>query len=96
MSTDRPTDTGRTEARSHRRPPKKHILPAWLRAWPTPARVALIAVVLLVALTAAAAAADAAVSIGRVHPGVLVGPVDVGGKTPAGAAAAINDAVASG
>lgn len=96
MSPDQPADRSTGASRSHRRPPRKHVLPAWLRGWPTPARVALLALVALVALAGIATAADLAASIGRVHPGVWVGPVDVGGDSPEKAAAAISDAVAKG
>lgn len=46
-----------------------------------PARVALFAAAALVLVVGVSAAADAAVSLGRVHPGVRVGALDVGGQT---------------
>lgn len=79
-----------------RRAVKKHVFPAWFRAWPLPARIALVTLVAVVALGSVAFAADFAVSAGRVHPGVWVGPVDVGGDTREEAAAAIASAVAEG
>lgn len=75
---------------------KRHVLPAWLRAWPPAARVALITLVAVLAIAVVGTGVEAATSLGRVHPGVMVGPVDVGGKTQEQAASLIAATVAEG
>jgi vancomycin resistance protein YoaR len=80
--------------RSTRHPVQRHLLPAWLRAWPAPARIAFISVVSVVLVLALVVGTDAAFSLGRIHPGVHVGPFDVGGKTREAAAALIAAGVA--
>jgi vancomycin resistance protein YoaR len=101
MTTENTTEntTGSTAPRSsrhaHRRTRRKAVrLPAWLERWPVPARVAFIATATLLVLIALAVGADAAVSLGRIHPGVHVGDVAVGGQTPDEARTAISAYVA--
>lgn len=96
MSTGQARNTNENTTRSGRRTAKRHIMPAWLRAWPLPARIALIALVAVIGIGGIAVGADAALSAGRVHPGVWVGSVDVGGTSPHDAAEAIASAVAEG
>jgi len=69
-------------------------LPAWLERWPVPARVALLVFTSLLAVASVAVAADLAVSAGRVHPGVRVGDLPVGGMDVAEATSAIATHVA--
>ncbi len=79
--------TSRTSRRTSRRRPLR--LPAWLQSWPLPARIALFASAALIVVAALGVGVDAAISAGRVHPGVQVGTVDVGGKTESEARTAI-------
>src|SRR5574340_83359 len=69
-------------------------LPGWLKAWPLPARIAFVTTGALLVLIVLAAGADAVVSTGRIHPGVRVGDVAVGGQTPAEASASIASYIA--
>ncbi|MBN1192102.1 MAG: VanW family protein [Coriobacteriia bacterium] len=71
--------SGRRSTRNKRRRSIK--LPSWLERWPAPARTAFIVLVCLVAVISLATGADALASAGRIHPGVLVGDLAVGGKT---------------
>lgn len=80
----------RTYVRGQKKERRALRLPAWLRRMPLGARIAVIALVAFVALNLVAGAADAIISAGRIHPGVMVGPVKVGAKTTAEAASAIN------
>lgn len=59
------------------------------------ARIAFISAFAFVVLLAVGVAADAALSIGRIHPGVRVGPFDVGGRTQDQAAALIDREMAT-
>jgi len=56
-------------------------------------RVAIVAPTLLVALLLAVLGVEAAASVGRIHPGVRVAGVPVGGRTPAGAAEVLESAI---
>jgi vancomycin resistance protein YoaR len=56
---------------------------------PRGARIALVAGVALLVLSGAAVGVDLAISAGRIHPGVTVGGLDVGGMSVAEAASAI-------
>lgn len=68
--------------------------PAWMAQWPASARVAVVALALLIACVGLAVGADVALSLGKVHPGVHVGAVKVGGMSTDEAARAIEDYVA--
>lgn len=85
-----------TTTRSSRRGTKRRgvRLPGWLERWPAPARVTLLVTAALVVVVTIAAAADLAVSAGRVHPGVRVGDLAVGGMRASEAADAIATHVA--
>jgi len=69
--------------------------PRWFWGMPTWARTTLISVVLACAVVAAGVATDVAVSFGRIHPGVYIGDLDVGGMTVDEAAGAIDELVAA-
>jgi len=88
------SDLTENSARSARRVRTRPVLPAWLRAWPTPARVAFISLATFGTALALAIGADVAISAGKVHPGVRVGPLDVGGMTVGQASTAIATGVA--
>lgn len=62
---------------------------------PTWARTTLISVAVACAVVAAGVAADVVVSLGRIHPGVYIGDLDVGGMTVGDAADAIDELVAA-
>ncbi len=64
-------------------------VPGWMREWPVPARIAFFAVVSLAVVTALGVGVDVLVSAGRIHPGVSVGSLAVGGQTEGEARAAI-------
>jgi vancomycin resistance protein YoaR len=64
-------------------------LPGWLESWPVPARVALLVFGALLGVMLIAIGADAALSAGRIHPGVRVGELAVGGQTVEEAGVAI-------
>lgn len=89
------TDTNtRRGTRGSSRAAKKHVLPAWLRAWPPAARYSFIGVLGLILVLVVGAGADAALTVGRIHPGVTVGPFEVGGETREVAAQRIAQGVA--
>lgn len=77
------TRSGRTARRAGIR------LPGWLESWPVPARIALIVLCVLLGVTLIACGADLALSAGRIHPGVKVGELAVGGQTVDEASVAI-------
>lgn len=85
--------TARTERRSARRKPSR--LPKWLASMPLGGRIGVLAVAGLVLLVVLGAGADAIASAGRIHPGVYVGAVAVGGKTVDEASIAIAEHVAA-
>ncbi len=90
------SNSERTSRSSRHTPaPKESRLPAWLQAWSLPARIALFASAGLVLVMAAGVGVDAAVSAGRIHPGVQVGTLDLGRKTEAEAREAITAFVAA-
>ncbi|MBN2848511.1 MAG: VanW family protein [Coriobacteriia bacterium] len=68
--------------------------PAWLERWPAPARTALVLIAALAVVLVVGAGVDLAVAAGRIHPGVQVGEVAVGGMTEPEAAVAISTHVA--
>ncbi|MHB1016968.1 MAG: VanW family protein [Coriobacteriia bacterium] len=68
-------------------------MPHWMASWPLGARVGLISVVVLVVVLVGVAVADVAMTGDRIHAGVRVGAVDVGGMMRSAAARAITDAV---
>lgn len=79
----RATRRGRGAGRS------RIVLPAWLMGWPGPARVAFISFVALAVAVVVFVGLDVALSAGRVHPGVHIGALAVGGKTQQEAAQAV-------
>lgn len=89
MTTESTSDqsTPRTARRTARRPGLR--VPSWMQEWPVAARVAFFATVSLVVVVALVVAADAIASAGRIHPGVSVGSLAVGGQTEAEAREAI-------
>jgi len=95
MTTEPHSDqhTTRTQRRSAR--PKGLRLPAWLARWPLPLRAAFLVVVPLVVALVVTVAADAAVSAGRIHPGVTVGTLAVGGQSVDEAVVSIAEHVAA-
>lgn len=89
------TDTSRhARTRGSGRAARKHVIPAWLRAWHPAARYSFIGVLALILVVGVAVGADAALTVGRIHPGVAVGPFEVGGQTTEEAAQTIAQGVA--
>lgn len=95
MTTEHPTEhsTSRTGRRGDHRKPSR--LPKWLVAMPLGGRVAVFAVAGVLSVALIGAGADAIASAGRIHPGVYVGEVAVGGKTIDEASTAIAEYVAA-
>jgi vancomycin resistance protein YoaR len=89
MTTEHSSNSRSTSRASRHSQRKASRLPGWLQAWPVPARVAFLTSAALLLVIGFAAGADAAVSAGRIHPGVQVGALDVGGRTESEARAAI-------
>lgn len=89
MTTDHTSehDTSRSARRAAH--PKPSRLPKWLASMPLGGKIAVFSLAGLLALVLVGGAVDAAVSAGRIHPGVHVGQVAVGGKTVEEATAAI-------
>ena len=90
--TNEPTSeasTTRIARRTARQPRFRMRMPGWLARMPLWARIAIIAVSVLAAVVVIGAAADAIASAGRIHPGVYVGELAVGGQHPDEATAAI-------
>ncbi|MHB1136365.1 MAG: VanW family protein [Coriobacteriia bacterium] len=69
-------------------------VPGWMASWPLGARIGLISVGVLAVVLIGLAVADLAITGDRIHAGVQVGAVDVGGMTRSVAARAIADDVA--
>lgn len=80
---------------AHQEPPRIPRGPRWMTSWPPGVRVAFFAAVALVVIAAGTVVADAVVTRDRIHAGVGVGPVDVGGLGRAEAAQAISTYVAT-
>lgn len=95
MTSEVPNSERTSRSSRHTPAPKASRLPAWLQAWPLAARIALFASAALILVMAAGAGVDAAVSAGRIHPGVQVGTLDLGRKTEAEAREAITAFVAA-
>lgn len=83
------TSTTRIARRTARQPRFRLRMPGWLARLPLSARIAIIAVSVLAAVVVIGAAADAIASAGRIHPGVYVGELAVGGQHPDDATVAI-------
>lgn len=95
MTTDHTSEqsTSRAARRGTHKKPSR--LPQWFTAMPLGGRIGVLALVGVLALTLVGAAVDIVVSAGRIHPGVHVGEVAVGGKTVDEASVAIAEYVAT-
>jgi vancomycin resistance protein YoaR len=82
------------EAGSHGAATRRLRWPGWMARWPKGVRVATLVAAVLVVGVALIAGVDLVISFGTIHPGVSIGPVDVGGLTRAEAADAIQEHVA--
>lgn len=93
MSSENPTAEPRRSA--HRTPPKRGIRwPVALERLPRAVRWGLVVAGVVLLVLTIGAGADVALSAGRIHPGVSVGPIRVGGMTVEEASTEIAFAVA--
>ena len=95
MTTDHTSEqsTSRAGRRSARQKPSR--MPKWLASMPLGGRIAFFSVAALILVALIGGAADVIASAGRIHPGVHVGEVAVGGKTIDEASTAIAEYVAA-
>lgn len=68
--------------------------PQWLTRLPVAARVAIVSLVAVLVIVTVTAAVDIVLTLDKIHPGVSVGAVDVGGLARSDAASAIDAYVA--
>ncbi len=72
--------SGSIPRRASRTPRRRGLRwPAWLERWPAPARIAAVVLATVIVVVAVGAAVDVALAAGRIHPGVRVGDLPVGG-----------------
>ena len=93
MSSENMTSVPRRSARRVARKRGPH-WPAFVESWPAALRWALLGLGALVIVVVLASVADIAVSAGRIHPGVRIGSIEVGGMKVGEASAEIASVVA--